>query len=235
MNNGSRLYINGSTTWGDRVTLTTVYIKFPPPDSKFFETVENLKKQQEQLQQNEFMNHAQTSNGNTILSFSNSSEDKKNFNNSNLNFNQSNRIGQNGMNQSINKPVSSSLPYDFITPQQLKQAQETSSLLLNTKLSKIVSPGIYFGVSDDKLFVSTPSYGILKKSFEYIEDFEFLNTDVTQIRDIFQLSPSINATEKPRGYSNDFASQYVKTPLEIGILTATGSMFNSFIFGLQIW
>ncbi|OWB73476.1 hypothetical protein B5S31_g3219 [[Candida] boidinii] len=223
MNNGSRLYINGSTTWGDRVTLTTVYIKFPPPDSKFFETVENLKKQHEQLQQNEFMNHAQTSNGNTILSFSNSSEDKKTFNNTNnLNFSQSNRMGQNGMNQSMNRPISSSLPYDFITPQQLKQAQETSSLLLNTKLSKIVSPGMYFGVSDDKLFVSTPSYGILKKSFEYIEDFEFLNTDVTQIRDIFQLSSSINATEKPRGYNNDFASQYVKTPLEIGVLTATG-------------
>lgn len=107
----------------------------------------------------------------------------------------------------------------------LKNAQEASTLLRGLKLSVIVSPGIYFGVlsgeKSDRLFVSTPDYGMIKHSQTYVEDFEFLASAGT-IYGIVQLTSSFNATDTPKGYFNEFASQYVKPVLELAVLTDTG-------------
>lgn len=52
--NGCRIYLNGSTMYGDRLTLTANQAKFPPPDLKFYESIER-KKQQQMLNERSFM------------------------------------------------------------------------------------------------------------------------------------------------------------------------------------
>ncbi|CDK28483.1 unnamed protein product [Kuraishia capsulata CBS 1993] len=114
------------------------------------------------------------------------------------------------------------------SPAELKKVQESSKLLQNLKLCHIVSPGIFFGVipdgprKTDRLFVSTPDFGALKNSSIFVEDFEFLDTSASAIYDIVQLSAGLNATTTPVGYSNVFASQYTKPPLDIAILANSG-------------
>jgi len=51
---GCRIYLNGSTMYGDRLTLTANQAKFPPPDSKFYEEIEK-KKQEQLLREQSFM------------------------------------------------------------------------------------------------------------------------------------------------------------------------------------
>ncbi|GME82894.1 unnamed protein product [Ambrosiozyma monospora] len=63
-NSGCRLFINGSTMYGERLALTTSYVKYPPPDSKFTERVEELKQRQIQREQ-EFL-HSGVINSNGI-------------------------------------------------------------------------------------------------------------------------------------------------------------------------
>ncbi|ODV86221.1 hypothetical protein CANARDRAFT_231688 [[Candida] arabinofermentans NRRL YB-2248] len=178
---GCRLYINGSTIY-DRLTLTTSDVKFPPPDEKFYEKVESLRKQKLQEEQ-DFLNSGDI--------------------------------------QPRSKSVQKQPVNTGITPQDLKQAQESSTLLKDLKTSLIVSPGIFVCYNQDKLYTSVPDYGVLKNSFQYIEDFE-LADKFDSIRSIVQLTPSFHATDKPKGYSNEFATQYSKSPLEIAVLTNTG-------------
>ncbi|KAI0461469.1 hypothetical protein LJB42_000765 [Komagataella kurtzmanii] len=114
-----------------------------------------------------------------------------------------------------------------VTALQLGQAQSVSELLTGLKNCEIISPNIFFGIlrlkseNTDRLFVSTPDYGVLKKNNSYVEDFEFLDS-YGLIHDIIQLTPTFNATETPAGYYNQFASQYTKDPLEVAVLTNTG-------------
>ncbi|KAK6460897.1 nuclear pore complex subunit [Scheffersomyces coipomensis] len=122
---------------------------------------------------------------------------------------------------------------------QLIQNQQKSQLLKNTKLSKIISPGVFLCVKrtkkSDKLFIATANYGFLKKNNKLVEDAEFINYtgasassanedngSYTYIHDIVQLTPSMNATETPNGYCNILASQYTKEPLKFAILTNFG-------------
>lgn len=116
---------------------------------------------------------------------------------------------------------------------QLISNQQKSQLLKNTKFSKVISPGVYLvakrSKNSDKLFVSTTNYGFLKKNNKLIEDAEFLKIDDnTFIHDIIQLTPSMNATKQPNGYSNVLASQYTKQPLKFAVLTNYGIQVYEF-------
>lgn len=122
---------------------------------------------------------------------------------------------------------------------QLISSQQNSQLLKNTKLSKIISPGIFIAVKrtkgSDKLFISTTNYGFLKKNNQLVEDAEFIKIgssnderSPTYIHEIIQLTPSMNATNNPNGYSNILASQYAKQPLQFAVLTNLGLLIYQF-------
>ncbi|KAH3671304.1 hypothetical protein OGAPHI_000527 [Ogataea philodendri] len=180
-NTGCRLYINGSTLY-ERLTLTTSYVKFPPPDSSFHDKLESLKGQQLQQGQNFMANNTK---------------------------------------QEAPKSITKNPLNNEITPQDLKVAQENSKLLNNIKDSLIVSPGIFFCYNESQFYSSTPDYGVLKNSLQYVEDFELLDKFQT-IHSIEAMSPSFHATNTPKGYCNEFAIQYLAPPLEIAVLTTTG-------------
>ncbi|GMM56763.1 Nup170 protein [Maudiozyma humilis] len=71
-----------------------------------------------------------------------------------------------------------------------------------------------------RLFVSVPDYGILKKHGKYVENSTFLDT-TSPVKEIIALSPSFNATTKPLGYANEFATQYSSADLRVAVLTKT--------------
>lgn len=125
----------------------------------------------------------------------------------------------------------------------LKFQKKSSVLLETTNAGTIISPGIFFApvikkpqkmnqnttdvnVIDDntestalnKLFVSVPDYGILKNRGKYVENATFLDT-TGPVKQIVSLTPSFNATNKPTGYANLFASQYTTENLRIAVLT----------------
>ncbi|CUS21537.1 LAQU0S03e04830g1_1 [Lachancea quebecensis] len=76
-----------------------------------------------------------------------------------------------------------------------------------------------YGVQQ-KLFVSVPDYGILKKHGKYVENTTLLDTTGT-IKHIVPITPLFNATNKPEGYANEFATQYVSSEFKIAVLTNT--------------
>ncbi|VEU21043.1 DEKNAAC101957 [Brettanomyces naardenensis] len=53
---GCRIFLNGSTLYGDRLTLTASQVKFPPPDAKFYEDLEK-KKEQRVIQEQNFVSN----------------------------------------------------------------------------------------------------------------------------------------------------------------------------------
>ncbi|CCK68672.1 Nup170p KNAG_0B02300 [Huiozyma naganishii CBS 8797] len=73
-------------------------------------------------------------------------------------------------------------------------------------------------VLQHRLFVSVPDYGILKNHGKYVENATFLDTD-GPVKDIIPLSPLFNATDKPAGYANEFATQYTTDDFRIAVLT----------------
>jgi nuclear pore complex protein Nup155 len=112
--------------------------------------------------------------------------------------------------------------------------QKKSSVLHQTKASsKIISPGIFFDVvekentKEQKLFVSVPDYGILKYHNKYVENATFLECSGT-VHQIVPLTPTFNATERPRGYANEFATQYTKGVFEVAVLTNTSLQIYKF-------
>ncbi|KAI3407025.2 NUP170 [Candida oxycetoniae] len=127
---------------------------------------------------------------------------------------------------------------------QLIANQQKSQLLKNTKIAKIISPGVFLCVKktkrSDKLFVATTNFGYLKKNNKLVEDAEFIkynqseNTPYTYIHDIVQLTPSMNAATTPNGYANIAASQYTKQPLKFAVLTNFGIMVYQFKTSDQI-
>ncbi|SCU87234.1 LAMI_0D05270g1_1 [Lachancea mirantina] len=72
----------------------------------------------------------------------------------------------------------------------------------------------------NKLLVSIPDYGILKNHSKYVENCCMLDT-TTPVRHIAPITPLFNATNKPEGYANEFATQYSVQPLSIAVLTST--------------
>lgn len=125
---------------------------------------------------------------------------------------------KNTTDKSITKSFSSSL----VSAEELKESQEKSLLLNNTTNTLIISPGIFIGYSKDiGMYISTPDYGIFKRSSQYIEDFEIVD-NFANVFDIVQITGSFNATDKPKGYANEFASQYTAEPLEFAVLTSQG-------------
>ncbi|CAD6597312.1 XXYS1_4_G0015650.mRNA.1.CDS.1 [Saccharomyces cerevisiae] len=71
-----------------------------------------------------------------------------------------------------------------------------------------------------KLFVSVPDYGILKTHGKYVENATFLET-AGPVQQIIPLSGLFNATTKPQGFANEFATQYTSETLRIAVLTST--------------
>jgi Nuclear pore complex subunit len=127
---------------------------------------------------------------------------------------------------------------------QLIANQQKSQLLKNTKIAKIISPGVYLCVKrtkkSDKLFIATTNYGYLKKNNKLVEDAEFIKygandgSPFTYIHDIIQLTPSMNATNTPNGFANISASQYTKQPLKFALLTNFGIIIYQFKTSDQI-
>ncbi|CCF60791.1 hypothetical protein KAFR_0L01810 [Kazachstania africana CBS 2517] len=123
----------------------------------------------------------------------------------------------------------------------LKLQKKSSVLLETTSASTIISPGIFFSSVlktpqqptkvnatlnaastpapiQHRLFVSVPDYGILKNHGKYVENATFLDT-TSPVKQIVPLTPSFNATDKPSGYANAFASQYNSENLRVAVLT----------------
>lgn len=128
----------------------------------------------------------------------------------------------------------------------LKFQKKSSVLLEASSASNIISPGIFFSAVvkpstkpnnnphpdnkpgadilpekttvQHKLFVSVPDYGILKNHGKYIENATLLDT-TGPIKEIVALTPTFNATQKPEGYANEFATQYNSENLKIAVLT----------------
>ncbi|KAL6453458.1 hypothetical protein SBY92_005027 [Candida maltosa Xu316] len=127
---------------------------------------------------------------------------------------------------------------------QLIANQQKSQLLKNSKIAKLISPGVFICVKktkrSDKLFIASANYGYLKKNNKLVEDAEFLNyvtnqdAPFTYIQDIVQLTPSMNATNTPNGYANIAASQYTKEPLKFAVLTNFGIVIYQFKTSDQI-
>ncbi|KAH3682893.1 hypothetical protein WICPIJ_006149 [Wickerhamomyces pijperi] len=113
--------------------------------------------------------------------------------------------------------------------------QKRSSILVESKQPSVVlTPGIFFSVvskaedSDDKLFASVPDYGILKYHNKTIENATFLES-FGKIHEIVPLAKPFNATDRPQGYSNEFATQYDhKSPYEVAVLTNTSLQIYQF-------
>ena len=130
----------------------------------------------------------------------------------------------------------------------LKLQKKSSVLLETTRASTIISPGIFFsavmksteapqdqkgnsghedkksglltGTVHHRLFVSVPDYGILKKHGKYVENGIFLDT-TGPIKEIVPLNSIFNATNKPTGYANEFATQYNVENLRVAVLTSS--------------
>lgn len=127
---------------------------------------------------------------------------------------------------------------------QLKYQKKSFVLLESSKASSIISPGIFFSSvikhpseqlsntietttptgkktpAQHKLFVSVPDYGILKNHGRYVENSVFLDT-TAPVKQIVPITPPFNATNKPEGYANAFATQYSVEPLKVAVLTNT--------------
>lgn len=124
---------------------------------------------------------------------------------------------------------------------QLKYQKKSSVLLETTKPSVIISPGIFFAAiikthhqnqslqSENleqghpvhhRLFVTVPDYGILKNHSKYVENATFLDTS-SPVKEIVPITSLFNATNRPEGYANEFATQYSSINLKIAVLTNT--------------
>lgn len=146
--------------------------------------------------------------------------------------------------QKKNLPFYSSLS---LSESILLKVQKKSSILLETtRASTIISPGIFFSavkkisqqhtnknansninnnediqkepIISHRLFVSVPDYGILKNHGKYVENATFLDTTGI-VKEIVPLTPLFNATNKPSGYANAFATQYTTDNLQVAVLT----------------
>lgn len=216
--NGCRFYINGSTLYGDRITLTTNFVKFPPIDMKLYQIIE--KRKEKMITQNQSLSNNLYIENPILKATSTTSyptySQRSTTSDSNSCTPYTNN--KNTTDKSITKSFSSSL----VSAEELKESQEKSLLLNNTTNTLIISPGIFIGYSKDiGMYISTPDYGIFKRSSQYIEDFEIVD-NFANVFDIVQITGSFNATDKPKGYANEFASQYTAEPLEFAVLTSQG-------------
>lgn len=203
--NGCRFYIKGSKYYDGRMALNAAHVKFPPMDLK---TAEMIEKRKEKL----------------LASDENVTADALNL--QSLNQPAARPQTTFGLMKPAMAPAAKSITKNqspsIITLDQLKSAQESSDLLKDTKKALVVSPGILFGYSKDLgLYTCVPDYGTLKKDTQFVEDFEVVDKH-REVYSIVQLTPSFNATNKPKGYANEFASQYSGKPLEVAVLTKEG-------------
>lgn len=224
--NGCRFYIKGSSYYDGRVALNTAHVKFPPMDLATAEMIEKRKEKmvdgdtmyQNLMSQNQPTTTA-TQNPLATSMFGMGRPTPASIMASTLSASASTSTQAS---LSTQKSITKAQTPVIISLQELKQAQESSDLLNNTQKALVVSPGILFGFSENRgLYTLTPDYGSLKKSSQYIEDFETVEK-FSNVYSIVQLTSSFNATDKPKGYANAFASQYTSDPLEIAVLTQSG-------------
>lgn len=118
-------------------------------------------------------------------------------------------------------------------PTKLSYQKKSGVLHKSLSASTMISPGIFFdvvekeGQSDNKLFVSVPDYGVLKYHERSTENATFLEVQ-GKIHQIVPLSPPFNATDRPRGYANEFATQYTKGSFEVAVLTNSSLVVYSY-------
>ncbi|SCU97898.1 LADA_0H09142g1_1 [Lachancea dasiensis] len=74
--------------------------------------------------------------------------------------------------------------------------------------------------TQQKLFVSVPDYGVLKKHGKYVENATLLDT-AGVVKHIVPISPLFAATDKPEGYANEFATQYTSSEFRVAVLTSS--------------
>ncbi|EJS44616.1 nup170p [Saccharomyces arboricola H-6] len=105
--------------------------------------------------------------------------------------------------------------------QQTQQTNKTENFSIisgTTTNSKVVKQPA--ATLQHKLFVSVPDYGILKTHGKYVENATFLET-TGPVQQIIPLSGLFNATTKPQGFANEFATQYTSESLRVAVLTNT--------------
>ncbi|CCH44720.1 Nucleoporin [Wickerhamomyces ciferrii] len=198
---GCRLYLNGSSNPHSVTALRLESVKFPPTKitQEQIDTEQRVFKEQEALKGT---NGGVV--GNSLFGLPNDITTSNN-----------------------NKKISSELP-------TILSYQKKSSVLLESKSSsKIISPGIFFDVvekkdsNENKLFVTVPDYGILKYHNQYVENSTFLECS-GQVHQIVPLSSTFNATDRPQGYANEFATQYISGDFEVAVLTNTSLQIYRF-------
>lgn len=118
-------------------------------------------------------------------------------------------------------------------PTTLSYQKKSALLLESQSASRIITPGIFFDVvekqetKENKLFVAVPDYGILKYHNQYVENATFLECS-GKVHQIVPLSKTFNATDRPQGYANQLATQYVSGDFEVAVLTNTSLQIYRF-------
>ena len=110
----------------------------------------------------------------------------------------------------------------------VKSSQQIEQANKKEKISNTVTTGITTSkvtklppaTLQHKLFVSVPDYGILKTHGKYVENATFLET-TDPVQQVIPLSGLFNATTKPQGFANEFATQYTSETLRVAVLTNT--------------
>ena len=118
-------------------------------------------------------------------------------------------------------------------PTILSYQKKSAVLVESSSSSKVISPGIFFDVvekpetKENKLFVTVPDYGVLKYHNQYMENATFLECS-GKVHQIVPLSKTFNATDRPQGYANEFATQYISGDFEVAVLTNTSLQIYRF-------
>ncbi|KAK9481221.1 Nup133 N terminal like-domain-containing protein [Lipomyces japonicus] len=120
----------------------------------------------------------------------------------------------------------------FPPPDGTGPTGSTSSVLKKTKFSKLFAPGYYFAVKEgnesDDLFVSAPDSGriLLQSSTSNTAPQQFEMASFVDIEGFVQaielITPELQITNKPEGFGNEVAGQFIIPPTQVAVLTNTG-------------
>lgn len=212
---GVRLYFNGSLSRSNIEALRLESIKFPP-SSVTPEAIEQELQQQKQKKLMPFYSSLNTSES-ILLKLQKKSSvllestQASSIISPGIFFSAVRKIPQPEPSQTAN-----SKPNGVSQLQQQQQEQQ----LQTQNVQKDQPQHQQAHAVQHKLFVSVPDYGILKNHGKYVENVTLLDTN-GPVRHIVPIGPLFNATNKPEGYANEFATQYSISTLRIAVLTNT--------------
>ncbi|SCU83746.1 LAFA_0D05468g1_1 [Lachancea sp. 'fantastica'] len=210
---GVRIYFNGSTTQTHLEALRLESVKFPP-SSVTPEALEQELQQQQQKKNVPFYSSLASSES-VMLKFQ-----KK-----------SSVLLETTKASTIISPGIFFAPVDKVPQQDNSVASQDQSVdhqqgvkptvhWENGQATAQTQHTVRNNQTQHKLYVSIPDYGILKKHGKYIENSVLLDTTGI-VRHIAPISPLFNATDKPEGYANEFATQYTSSEFKVAVLTSS--------------